>query len=209
MSVKKKSYHHKNLREALVTAAVTIVEAEGVAGLTLRGVARAAGVSHTAPYRHFRDKSDLLEAIAVVGYQHLEAGCRKMMLSYPDDPLKQFIEAGMAYLYFVSERPAIAQLMFTGTLSPGMRGAALQNASGAAFKSLREIIEQGIRVGLFVDRPSDELTFSSLSCVHGLAMLIHGGLVPLPCETREHVRALGNIVARTLLDGLLSDIAVK
>jgi AcrR family transcriptional regulator len=203
--LKKKSYHHKNLREALLEAAIPILDADGVGGLTLRGVAGAAGVSHTAPYRHFANKNALLEAIAVEGYRHLEKGCRDAERRHPDDPLRQFMAAGMAYLYFAVERRAIAHLMFSGALPPETRGEALRTASGSAFAALRDIIENGKRAGIFIDRPADELTLSTLACVHGLAMMVIGGLIQERQWTRRKLQELGKIVAGTLLDGLLRE----
>ena len=201
--MKKKSYHHNNLREALLEAALPILDTQGVAGLTLRGVAAVAKVSHTAPYRHFKNKNALLEAIAVEGYRQIEAGSRQAALKFPDDPVRQFMAAGMAYLYFAVERRAIAHLMFSGALPPDTRGETLRNAASSAIAALVGIIDNGKRAGIFVDRPSDELTLSALACVHGLAMMVIGGLIQEQKWTRKKLEAFGNVVARTLLEGLL------
>ena len=64
-------YHHGDLRRSLIQAGSKLIEEKGLAGLSLREVARVAGVSHTAPYRHFQDKADLLAAIAQVGFEQL------------------------------------------------------------------------------------------------------------------------------------------
>lgn len=203
MPIKKKTYHHKNLRKALVDAAIPMLAQDGVAGLTLRGVARAAGVSHAAPYRHFRDKTDLLEAIAAEGYRQLEAGCVKAAKKFADDPLAQFTEAGMAYLFFVVEQAAIAQLMFSGALSPQEQGDEVRKACMDAVAALTRIIDNGKRAGLYIDRPTEELVFTALACVHGLAMMISGGLILEAHWTRPKLRRLGDLVATTLLQGLL------
>jgi AcrR family transcriptional regulator len=203
MPIKKKTYHHKNLRKALVEAAMPMLAQDGVAGLTLRGVARAAGVSHAAPYRHFRDKTDLLEAIAADGYRQLEAGCVKAAKKFADDPLAQFTEAGMAYLFFVVEQAAIAQLMFSGVLSPRDQGEEVRKAAMDAVAALARIIDNGKRAGLYIDRPTDELEFAALACVHGLAMMISGGLILETHWTRSKLRRLGEMVAKTLLQGML------
>lgn len=204
-TLKKRSYHHKNLREALLEAAIPILDTGGVAGLTLRGVAAVAKVSHTAPYRHFRNKNSLLEAIAVEGYRQVEAGCREAEQKYPDDPLRQFMAAGMAYLYFAVERRAIAHLMFSGALPPETRGEALRTASGSAFTALMSIIDNGKRAGVFIDRSTDELTFAALACVHGLAMMVIGGLIQERQWTRKRLKVFGTVVARTFLEGLLRE----
>jgi AcrR family transcriptional regulator len=204
MAGKKKSYHHKNLRDALVEAAIPILADDGVDGLTLRKVARVAGVSHTAPYRHFRDKAALLEAIAAVGYQHLTAGCADAERAYPDEPRRQLVEAGMAYLFFVVDRPAISHLMFSGALA-GSDSQELVQAAETAVGSLMRIIDNGKRAGLYIDRPSRQLTLTALATVHGLAMMIAAGMIREPEWTRSKLRALGTIVSDTLLTGLLRE----
>jgi AcrR family transcriptional regulator len=203
MPIKKKPYHHRNLRQTLVEAAIPLLAEHGVSGLSWRGVARAAGVSHTAPYRHFRNKADLLEAIAAQGYSQLEAGCAQAEARFADDPQRQFTEAGMAYLFFVIEQPAIAQLMFSGTLSPSSRGEDLQAAARAAIAALERIIENGKQAGIYLDRSTNELVLSALACVHGLAMMISAGLIVDAHWTRPKLRRLGDLVASTLLQGML------
>jgi AcrR family transcriptional regulator len=104
-------YHHGNLREALLKGAVRVIAELGPAAFTLREVARRAGVSHNAPYRHFRDKDALLAAVAAQGFRELtramrEAGdCQSNAL----DKLKQ---SGMAYVAFAVRRPEHFTVMF-------------------------------------------------------------------------------------------------
>lgn len=98
------SYHHGNLRKTLLTAAATAVAENGAAALSLRALAREAGVSHTAPRHHFGDKRGLLTALATDGYERLAAALR----ATGDD----FLEVGVAYVRFALEHPGHFAVMF-------------------------------------------------------------------------------------------------
>ena len=205
MSVEsKKSYHHGDLRNILIAAAVQLLAQEGVPGLSLRAVARLAGVSHTAPYRHFRNKQALLEALAVQGYQQLVAGCRDAMQAWPNDPVRQWTEAFLTYLHFVIDQPEVARLMFSGVLKMETSGSELQEASDQAIGGLIRIVGNGREAGVFRGQDTDALTLTSWAAVHGLAILIAGGaFAVLPSEPDAVDRFAGQ-VANTLLTGMLS-----
>ena len=87
--MQKSPYHHGDLKNALIQAGIDIVAAEGVYGLTLRKTARLAGVSYNAPYAHFADKQSLIAAIALEGHVKIHAMIEKVIVQYPDEPLKQ------------------------------------------------------------------------------------------------------------------------
>ena len=107
-----KPYHHGDLRQALLTEAERILENEGIQALTLRAVARAAGVSHTAPKNHFDDLSGLLTELAADGYQRLAVALAKGIEEGGSDPRKMIRSMGRAYLAFVKEHPGLFTLMF-------------------------------------------------------------------------------------------------
>ena len=101
-------YHHGDLRRALLVAARKIMEQEGQLALSLRAVAREAGVSPAAPYHHFRDKAELLAAVAHEGFVELGAAMRKARDSDPEDPLTSM---GVAYVVFSQENTALYRVM--------------------------------------------------------------------------------------------------
>ena len=110
-SVHARPYHHGDLSRALVDAGRRILEAEGAAALTLRAVAREAGVSPAAPYHHFKDKTELLEAVAQGGWEALNeaiAAARRGAAT-PGDGLR---EIGLAYVNFARSNPALYRLMY-------------------------------------------------------------------------------------------------
>ena len=201
-ALQKENYHHGDLRNALIQTAIALLPQHGVAGLSMRAVAKAAGVSHAAPYRHFRDKTDLLESVAISGYYRLAKACQNAERRNPDRPQQQLFEAGMGYLSLVVEQPEIAHLMFSGMLSQENCGEAISQAGAIAVRSLAQIIENGKRLGTYADRDTEDLTLTAHACVHGIAMMILGGLIKPP-KTKRQFQALGERVSNTLLLGLL------
>src|SRR6185295_17683625 len=108
---RKRSYHHENLRETLLEAAIHLIAEAGPAGFTLREVARRAGVSHNAPYRHFRDKDEMIAAAAAQGFSELNQAMLDAAGSEPT-PLDQLKRAGWAYVSFALHRPEYFTVMF-------------------------------------------------------------------------------------------------
>src|SRR5215471_14967183 len=103
-------YHHGNLKEVLVRAAFRLVAKSGLDRFTLREVARKAGVSHNAPYRHFRNKEDLVAALAAEAFRRLTASLRTA-IAYGTNPGEKLREAALAYLRFAMENPSRFQVM--------------------------------------------------------------------------------------------------
>jgi AcrR family transcriptional regulator len=101
-------YHHGDLRRALVDAARRLLEAEGAAAMSLRAVAREAGVSPAAPYHHFKDKGELMSAVASEGWVLLSATMFQAAADNPDDPLAM----ALTYVTFARSRPQLYRLMF-------------------------------------------------------------------------------------------------
>lgn len=199
----KNSYHHGDLRNSLIAAAEPLLALKGVTGLSLREVAKAAGVSHAAPYRHFRDKTALIEALAAEGFHRLRMGCEKAQTKYPADPKRQLVETGMAYLFFAIEKPAIVHLMFGGVISLNDCGAELKQAADAAFESLAHIVGNGQKAGIYQKADVVDLTLTAWSTVYGLSLMITAGLLRTRTKSRAQVKKLGEAVADILLTGLM------
>ena len=198
---RRRTYHHGNLRETLIAAAMPLLAESGAAGLSLREAAKAAGVSHAAPYRHFRDKTALLEAVAAAGYRRLMQACQQAERRFPRDPRKQLVEAGMAYLALAVENPEIIHLMFGGLLEEC--GEELRQASQSAFQSLMKIVENGQEAGLYKKAATRDLTFAAWSMVHGLSMLISSGPLKEVASSKRYIKKLGGVVSEILLSGML------
>src|SRR5450432_65410 len=104
-------YHHGDLRRALIDAASRVLEAEGPSALSLRAVAREAGVSPAAPYHHFKDKCDLMEAVAHEGWMELTSAIAEARAHAPN-PIQALTSIGVAYVCFARENPALYRIMY-------------------------------------------------------------------------------------------------
>ena len=162
-------YHHGNLRYALLEAAEQLLVKRGAAALSLREVAKMAGVSHAAPYRHFKDKAALLWALAESGFERLRAVIRTATDSMPHDPEQQLAAAGVAYVHMAVRSPELLQLMFSTELDQP-ESKALRSV--VMVESLLDIIRTGIETGVFRDRDPLELALVAWTSMHGLAMLL-------------------------------------
>lgn len=161
--VRKHSYHHGDLPAALLRAAGTILEKEGVEALSLRALARRAGVSHAAPYRHFRDRESLLAALAAEGFATLGQALR-------DAASAGGLRAmGEAYVHFARSRPQRFRLMFGGSLTLA-RHPALREVATRAFEALGGALaaQVGDSAG------AQDASIAAWALVHGLAQLLLG-----------------------------------
>ena len=107
-----RGYHHGNLKEALIRAALDLIKEKGPAGFTFAEAARSAGVSPAAPYRHFRDRDELLADVARRGFEQFEAVLARAWDEGRPDPLAAFERMGRAYLDFARREPAFYSAMF-------------------------------------------------------------------------------------------------
>jgi AcrR family transcriptional regulator len=136
---KKDSYHHGNLRQALLTAGLALLERDGIEGLTLRRAAAAAGVSHAAPAHHFPTLKALLTALAVIAFERIGAAIKTERDKAGEDPEAQMRAACQGYVNFAANNPGLFRLMFSHPLLD-WRDDALRNASRPTFHQLEEIV---------------------------------------------------------------------
>jgi AcrR family transcriptional regulator len=167
----RRGYHHGNLREALIDAALALIAAKGPAGFTVAEAARLAGVSPAAPYRHFRDAEALLAEVAVRGYDLFAERLAKAWNGGRPMPVRAFEDLGRAYLAFARDQPACYAAMFESHLAMETHPE-LQAAGDRAFAVLREAAEQ---VAATVPRerrpPSLMMALHIWSMAHGIASL--------------------------------------
>lgn len=170
-------YHHGDLRRVLLDTALRILEREGEAGLGLRDLARAVGVSPAAPYRHFDSRAALLEALAVTGFQRFTQAMRDVAASQPADPLTAM---GKTYVMFALDNAGLFRLMFSPQLRRDNRPG-LRMAADAAFATLRELTGGS-------DRNGRVAALAAWARVHGLAVLLLDGQIAL--QAGEDIEAL-------------------
>jgi AcrR family transcriptional regulator len=136
-----RGYHHGNLKEALLQAALGLIAEKGPAGFTFADAARSAGVSPAAPYRHFRDRDELLSSIAQRGFEMFESTLNAAWDDGRPDTVTAFERVGKAYLAFAREEPAFYSAMFESGL-PVDINPALQAAGERAFGIIRAAAER-------------------------------------------------------------------
>ncbi|OKI60876.1 TetR/AcrR family transcriptional regulator [Streptomyces sp. MJM1172] len=174
------SYHHGNLRAALLERAEAVLTASGAEGLSLRGLARDLGVSHAAPSRHFRDRQALLDALAVSGFTTLNARLRSAAASGTDEAAgpvgARLAELGRAYVDFAVGHTALLDLMFTVKHADDS-SAELRELGHESLLIVARLMEEGQRTGAV--RPGDpvQLAQVAFSTVHGLATLAVAALL--------------------------------
>ncbi len=139
-SGERKGYHHGNLREALIRAALNLIGEKGPAGFTFADAARAAGVSSAAPYRHFRDRDALLADVAKRGFELFAVALEKAWNDGKPNPYVAFEAVGRAYLAFARKEPAHYSAMFEAGIAPDA-DPELQKAADAAFNVVRRASE--------------------------------------------------------------------
>ncbi|MFE3454276.1 TetR/AcrR family transcriptional regulator [Nonomuraea sp. NPDC059194] len=162
MSQASASYHHGDLRAACLRAARELLEENGSAGLSLRAVARRAGVSPTAPYRHYADRDALVSAVAAQGYREL-AG--HLVAAHPSPTTPDDLAAvAVAYVRFALEHPALFRVMFAEPCDPNNEERV--TATAAISEYVRSIVR-----GAFPGADPDALSTTVWALVHGLAFL--------------------------------------
>lgn len=195
-------YHHGHLKDALVLAAERLIGKSGHAELPLRDVAKLAGVSHAAAYRHFDSKTALVAEVAVRGFSSL-ASALHLALGRGRAPAARLVEVGVAYVSFAVERAGLFRAMFDASLAPLSKFPSLAEASASALAPFRAAVSAGIDDGSL--RADDEAgaVLSVWSAVHGYTWLVLDGRLtsPFSVELDEAARSARAVVKR-LVEGL-------
>jgi AcrR family transcriptional regulator len=168
----KTSYHHGDLKNALIAAGIDILSQEGIQALSLRKVAQRAGVSHAAPYAHYADKQALIAAIATEGYRRLYETLRAIVERHAGDPLRQLAEAAWAYAQFAQQDPAHFKITFSGVVEQQKQYPAFVEMSQQSFGVLVQIVADCQAAGILKPGPPDLLAVSVWGLVHGLVSLL-------------------------------------
>jgi len=187
-----RGYHHGNLKEALIQAALHLIAAKGPSGFTFAEAARSAGVSPAAPYRHFRDREELIANVARRGFELFEAALKAAWQDGRPDPSTAFERLGRAYLDFARTEPAYYSAMFEAGI-PLDASPELREAGDRAFAVLRSAAEK-----LIARAPPDRrppalmMALHIWSLAHGIASLFgrgDAGRRALPMSPEELLEA--------------------
>lgn len=168
------TYHHGNLKKELIQNGLLLLNKEGVEGFSLRKVARMTGVSHSAPYKHFKNKEELINEINKEVWEEFYIDLLEVANVHAKDSKLQIIELGKAYVKFMVENPEHFKFMFfSNTIYPieieGDKFTSDENNSFELFKNSveRYFKEMGLEKNLYVQK-----TLALWSLVHGMAILI-------------------------------------
>jgi AcrR family transcriptional regulator len=196
-----RGYHHGDLKEALLRAALELIAKKGPAGFTFAEAARWAGVSPAAPYRHFRDRDELLASVALRGFEQFEAALAKAWDDGQPDPVTALDRLGKAYLAFARTEPAFYSAMFeAGT--PVDASPELRASSDRAFAVLRAAADRLAATARTANRPPALMMALHLwAMAHGIASLFgrgDDGRRSLPMSAEELLEAETLIYLRGL-----------
>jgi AcrR family transcriptional regulator len=196
-----RGYHHGNLKEALVRAALALIAQKGPAGFTFAEAARWAGVSPAAPYRHFRDRDELLASVALRGFEQFAAALSRAWDDGRPEPFKAFERVGKAYLEFARTEPALYSAMFEAGV-PLETNPELREAGERAFAVLRSATERLVATLPAQNRPPVLMMALHIWALsHGIASLFgrgDAGRRALPMSPEELLEAAVLIYLRGL-----------
>ena len=173
----RRDYHHGDLRRALLDAALALFAERGRFDFTMRELARAAGVTHNAPYRHFADRWALLDALAAEGFERMRERSLAAASPLAPDPRTRIVRLGEAYVRFAADHPDHFRLMFLRPLHDA--SPELAKAARASFALLEGAIADAAKGGYLQRGLSEkDVTLTAWSLVHGVASLVVGGQLP-------------------------------
>lgn len=197
-----RSYHHGDLRRALLDVALRLLEESDPGQLSLRAIAREAGVSRAAPYHHFADREALLAAVAADGFRALRTAMLERLESTEGTPLARMQEMGVAYVLFAVRHPQLYRLMFGGELRNRERHEELARESGATYAALGAAMEDTMAPESGGRGEPGAIALGAWALVHGLAMLLVDQRVGEPNMSDEQVEALARQTTDILGRGL-------
>jgi len=182
------TYHHGNLRPALIAAARALLDEGGPSAVGLREAARRVGVSPTATYRHFRDKEDLIAAVAAEGFREFAAALAR-------GGRESFLAMGAAYVEFALKRPGMFRLMFSPLFAKRELYPEFEVAAQEAFAVLRRGVQSNAREEEGEGASVDAVAIAAWSLVHGLSHLILDGVLPKESAAafKQAIQALPNL----------------
>lgn len=198
MAERAPTYHHGDLRTALVEEAAEMISEGGAASVTMRAIGGRLGVSRAAPYRHFPDKTALLVAVAVEGFRRLNHRLQSSDTGTPQSSVGRLRRMGEQYVRFALEHPAHYRLMYGKEALARQDQPELREAGGALLQHLVDVIRAHQGCGEIKPEDPRAQAYVAWSAVHGLASL----LIERQIDPNVDVDSLIRQTTQTLLDGM-------
>lgn len=191
-------YHHGDLRNALIDAGISILQKEGAHGLSLRKAALKAGVSHSAPYAHFKDKQALIAAISTRGLQQLYEQVHKIAEQYRTQPFTQLKEIAWRYTEFAMQDPGLFKVIFSSIIEREHDYPEFIEISHRNYELVVDVVKNNQRAGYLQQGDADLIAISIWSAVHGF--------IGLYLENQIPSAVLEQFKIKELLDGVLGQV---
>lgn len=172
-----KKYHHGDLKNSLIRAGVETLSNEGVSGLSLRKVAARAGVSHSAPYAHFKDRQALIAAISTEGFKQLYSELETAVSQHADDPQQQLVDGGWAYVQFAMNNRDTFKIMFSGVLEKEKEYPSFVEISHKTFDLVMNVVQACQKARVLRSAPPELMAVSIWGQVHGIVSLALEGQI--------------------------------
>jgi AcrR family transcriptional regulator len=198
----KEKYHHGDLRAALLEAALAVISEIGPQGLSIREVARRAGVSHAAPYRHFADRDELILAVVEQGFELMQQTMLAEKAAAPDDPLNQFAASGLAYVNFALAHPAYYRVMFSGDLLSSTGHLSLRHTSREALQEMVANIAECQRLGVVRSGDPVVQALAILSTIHGFVSLVNDNRIGHLLGDSYSLNSIRDAILLSIFEGL-------
>ena len=192
------TYHHGDLRAALLAEAAAMIAEGGAASLTMRAIGQRLGISRAAPYRHFADKTALLVAVAANGFHRLGARLQATVAGASPSSVGRLRRIGEEYVRFALENPAHYRLMYGKEALTREDLRELREAAEALFEQFVSVIRAHQRSGLIKRQDPRAQAYVAWSAVHGLASLVIEGQI----HGTDNIDGLIRQTTRTVLDGM-------
>jgi len=169
--MKSDQYHHGDLKNALIDAGINILKQKGIRGLSLRSAAQEAGVSHSAPYAHFKDKQALIAAISTRGLQQFYEKVSQIAECHQKEPNVQLYEVAWAYVSFAMHDTGLFKIIFSSIIEREHDYPDFVKISHQNFGLIVDVIENNQRAGILKRGDSNLIAISIWSMVHGFISL--------------------------------------
>jgi AcrR family transcriptional regulator len=176
---RKKGYHHKDLRNALLATALELIDKRDGPHFSLRELERASGVAHASAYRHFADKAALLDALTAEGFSKLAAYQDEKLRNAEGDPISRLSALGIAYIDFALENKGFFSLMFTERNDENPEHSSRIRHNEQALTTLIGCIVEGQVAGVIADGDPKRIAGYLVLATHGLAAYRTQGHHPL------------------------------
>lgn len=195
----KGSYRHGDLRNVLRAEALRLIQERQQVDFNLRELSKLAGVTHTAVYRHYRDKRELLAQIALEGFQKLLFEFQETAMKFRKLGKTASPEQGKVYVRFALKNPGYFRAMFHPSLNPFIDYPDLYATAKAAYQEVAQSIQHDIERGIYKKGPVKKMATIAWSSVHGLAQLIlDGQLIDSMTPTSVDVESISEYMVRSV-----------